>query len=100
MEMFHPIVQQQNLTTNTSTYFQVLRLTLRELYLVHRLAYSSDIAAGQLAVFQGASEAPIPPHFLHLAGMNLCFFFARRIQLISNAKVSHLFPGRGSDGQE
>jgi hypothetical protein len=30
---------------------------------VHRLAYSSDVAAGQLAVFQGASEAPIPPHF-------------------------------------
>jgi hypothetical protein len=27
--------------------------------LVHRLAYSSDVAAGQLAVFQGASEAPI-----------------------------------------
>ena len=31
--------------------------------LVHRLAYSGDVAAGQLAVFQGASEAPIPPHF-------------------------------------
>jgi|SRR6516164_5674826 len=27
--------------------------------LVYRLAYSGDIAAGQLAVFQGASEAPI-----------------------------------------
>src|ERR1700745_2273100 len=27
--------------------------------LVHRLAYNSDVAAGQLAVFQGASEAPI-----------------------------------------
>jgi NAD(P)-dependent dehydrogenase (short-subunit alcohol dehydrogenase family) len=27
--------------------------------LVHRLAYSRDVAAGQLAVFQGASEAPI-----------------------------------------
>jgi hypothetical protein len=26
---------------------------------VHRLAYSGDSAAGQLAVFQGASEAPI-----------------------------------------
>src|SRR6516225_2899635 len=26
---------------------------------VHRLAYNGDIAAGQLAVFQGASEAPI-----------------------------------------
>jgi hypothetical protein len=26
---------------------------------VYRLAYSGDIAAGQLAVFQGASEAPI-----------------------------------------
>jgi hypothetical protein len=26
---------------------------------VHRLAYNSDVAAGQLAVFQGASEAPI-----------------------------------------
>jgi hypothetical protein len=30
---------------------------------VHRLTYSGDVAAGQLAVFQGASEAPIPPHF-------------------------------------
>jgi hypothetical protein len=29
------------------------------LNLVHRLAYNSDVAAGQLAVFQGASEAPI-----------------------------------------
>jgi hypothetical protein len=27
--------------------------------LVHRLAYSGDLAAGQLAVFQGASEASI-----------------------------------------
>src|SRR5258707_7696492 len=27
--------------------------------LVHRLAYKGDVAAGQLAVFQGASEAPI-----------------------------------------
>ena len=27
--------------------------------LVHRLAYNGDIAAGQLDVFQGASEAPI-----------------------------------------
>src|SRR5215472_6577137 len=27
--------------------------------LVYRLAYNGDIAAGQLAVFQGASEAPI-----------------------------------------
>src|SRR5215469_5139606 len=26
---------------------------------VHRLAYNDDVAAGQLAVFQGASEAPI-----------------------------------------
>jgi hypothetical protein len=26
---------------------------------VYRLAYDGDIAAGQLAVFQGASEAPI-----------------------------------------
>ena len=25
---------------------------------MHRLAYNSDVAAGQLAVFQGASEAP------------------------------------------
>src|SRR6266404_3590367 len=31
----------------------------RQPTLVHRLAYSSDVAAGQLAVFQGASEAPI-----------------------------------------
>src|SRR5258708_12886054 len=29
------------------------------LLLVHRLAYNGDVAAGQLAVFQGASEAPI-----------------------------------------
>ena len=28
-----------------------------------RLAYNGDVAAGQLAVFQGASEVPIPPHF-------------------------------------
>src|SRR5260370_41039489 len=28
-------------------------------WLVHRLAYNGDVAAGQLAVFQGASEAPI-----------------------------------------
>src|SRR6202048_5622831 len=27
--------------------------------LVHRLAYNGDVAAGQLAVFQGASAAPI-----------------------------------------
>src|SRR4029077_8987589 len=27
--------------------------------LVHRLAYNGDVAAGQLAVFQGASEAPL-----------------------------------------
>src|SRR5258707_13816440 len=27
--------------------------------LVHRLEYNGDVAAGQLAVFQGASEAPI-----------------------------------------
>jgi hypothetical protein len=27
--------------------------------LLHRLAYNGDVAAGQLAVFQGASEAPI-----------------------------------------
>ena len=27
--------------------------------LVHRLAYNGDVAAGQLAVFQGASEVPI-----------------------------------------
>ncbi len=27
--------------------------------LVHRLAYNGDVAGGQLAVFQGASEAPI-----------------------------------------
>src|SRR5215469_11196492 len=26
---------------------------------VYRLAYNGDVAAGQLAVFQGASEAPI-----------------------------------------
>ncbi|HEY1477790.1 MAG TPA: hypothetical protein VGF37_08910 [Chthoniobacterales bacterium] len=26
---------------------------------MHRLAYNGDVAAGQLAVFQGASEAPI-----------------------------------------
>jgi hypothetical protein len=30
-----------------------------EVLLVHRLAYNGDVAAGQLAVFQGASEAPI-----------------------------------------
>jgi hypothetical protein len=30
---------------------------------VYRLAYNGDIAAGQLAVFQGASEVPIPHHF-------------------------------------
>jgi hypothetical protein len=28
-------------------------------HLVYRLAYNGDVAAGQLAVFQGASEAPI-----------------------------------------
>ena len=27
--------------------------------LVHRLAYNGDVAAGQLVVFQGASEAPV-----------------------------------------
>jgi hypothetical protein len=32
--------------------------------LVHRLAHSGDIAAGQLAVFQGASEAPISEFIL------------------------------------
>ena len=31
--------------------------------LVHRLLNPFGFAAGQLAVFQGASEAPIPPHF-------------------------------------
>src|ERR1700694_4147424 len=30
-----------------------------EARLVYRLAYNGDVAAGQLAVFQGASEAPI-----------------------------------------
>src|ERR1700745_1630753 len=30
-----------------------------QLMLVYRLAYNGDIAVGQLAVFQGASEAPI-----------------------------------------
>ncbi len=29
------------------------------MWLVYRLAYNGDVAAGQLAVFQGASEAPI-----------------------------------------
>jgi hypothetical protein len=29
------------------------------LVLVYRLAYNGDVAAGQLAVFQGASEVPI-----------------------------------------
>src|ERR1700741_3682295 len=28
-------------------------------FIVHHLAYNSDVAAGQLAVFQGVSEAPI-----------------------------------------
>ena len=28
-------------------------------YLVHRLANNGDVAGGQLAAFQGASEAPI-----------------------------------------
>jgi hypothetical protein len=32
---------------------------LAQFNLVHRLAYNSDVAAGQLAVFQGASEALI-----------------------------------------
>jgi hypothetical protein len=36
---------------NTSAWWRVT--------LVHRLAYNSNIAAGQLAVFQGAGEAPI-----------------------------------------
>ncbi|HWY92164.1 MAG TPA: hypothetical protein VNY04_04620, partial [Chthoniobacterales bacterium] len=31
--------------------------------LVHRLLNPFGFAAGQLAVFQGASEAPIPHHF-------------------------------------
>jgi hypothetical protein len=31
--------------------------------LVHRLLNPFGFAAGRLAVFQGASEAPIPPHF-------------------------------------
>src|SRR6202140_5087744 len=30
-----------------------------DMSLVYRLAYNGDVAAGQLAVFQGASEAPI-----------------------------------------
>ena len=30
--------------------------------LVYRLAYNGDVAAGQLAVFQGASEAPYLSH--------------------------------------
>src|ERR1700761_6381866 len=30
--------------------------------LVHRLANNDDVAGGQLAVFQGASEAPISDH--------------------------------------
>ena len=34
--------------------------------LVYRLLNLLGFAAGQLAVFQGASEAPIPPHFLLL----------------------------------
>ncbi len=45
----------------TSFPFQAEKLALRALVLVlvHRLAYNGDVAAGQLAVFQGASEAPI-----------------------------------------
>src|SRR6516225_11754747 len=39
-----------------TTYAPAYRPTI---LLVHRLAYSGDSAAGQLAVFQGASEAPI-----------------------------------------
>jgi hypothetical protein len=31
----------------------------KRLRLVRRLAYDGDVAAGQLAVFQGASEVPI-----------------------------------------
>ena len=32
---------------------------MKLLSLVHRLANNGDVAAGQLAVFQGASEVPI-----------------------------------------
>src|SRR5271167_2789320 len=35
------------------------RAIINKWELVYRLAYSGDVAAGQLAVFQGASEAPI-----------------------------------------
>jgi hypothetical protein len=42
------------------SYLNYIRQTIAG---VHRLAYNDDVAAGQLAVFQGASEAPIPPHF-------------------------------------
>src|ERR1700724_1030053 len=35
------------------------RIHFPEDNLVYRLAYNGDVAAGQLAVFQGASEAPI-----------------------------------------
>jgi hypothetical protein len=34
-----------------------------EFQLVHRLLNPFGFATGRLAVFQGASEAPIPPHF-------------------------------------
>ena len=30
-----------------------------EIQLVHRVAYNDDVAAGELAVFRGASEAPL-----------------------------------------
>ena len=36
-----------------------MRAVSSAMALVHRLAYSGDVAAGQLAVFQSASEVPI-----------------------------------------
>jgi len=59
--------------------------------LVHRLAYNGDLAAGQLAVFQGASEAPISgfigPQFLH----HHFFSFGGDHQTVSRRNISGLF---------
>jgi hypothetical protein len=39
--------------------FPKARAVSGPLLLVHRLAYNGDVAAGQLVVFQGASEVPV-----------------------------------------
>ena len=58
-DFFHLVFPEIGDTSNWGQ-VKILKILLKiRNGLVHRLAYNGDVAAGQLAVFQGASEAPI-----------------------------------------